>query len=768
MMKRKAWALLLIVVLLASLLPAAAFAAAAWAPNTSYKAGDIVSYGGSDYQCIQPHTSLVGWEPPNVPALWKLHSGGGTDTQPPTAPANLSVSGKTSTTVSLSWGASTDNVGVTGYDVYQGGALVGNAATTSFTVSGLTPSTSYTFTVKAKDAAGNVSAASNAVTVTTDGTSNDTTPPTAPTGVSASNVTSTSVTLTWTASTDNVGVTGYDVYRGSTLVGSVATTSYTVSGLTPSTSYTFTVKAKDAAGNVSAASNAVSVKTNGTSNDTTPPTAPTGVSASNVTSSSVTLTWTASTDNVGVTGYDVYQGSTLVGSVATTSYTVTGLAASTSYTFTVKAKDAAGNVSAASNAVTVTTSGNGGGGKKIVTYYPAWAVYGRNFKVPEIDASKVTHINYAFADICWNGKHGNPDPTGPNPQTWACADEKGNINVPNGSIVQGDTWADTGMSYPGDTWDQPLKGSFNQLIKLKKANPHLKTLISVGGWSWSNRFSDVAADPATRSNFAKSAVDFIRKYQFDGVDLDWEYPVSGGLAGNSKRPEDKQNFTLLLQAVRNELNAAGAADGKQYLLTIASGAGPNYVNNTELSKIAQTLDWINIMTYDFHGGWESKSGHNAPLYFDPADNSEDPVNFNVDKAVANHLNAGVPASKLVLGIPYYGKGWQGCASANNGQYQQCAGVSQKGTWENGSFDFYDLEANYINKNGYTRYWNNVTKTPFLYQPNGGIFISYDDAESIQHKVDYIKSKGLAGAMTWEVTQDRNKTLQTIVKNGLNP
>ncbi|WP_445013540.1 glycosyl hydrolase family 18 protein [Paenibacillus oleatilyticus] len=767
-MKRKAWALLLIVVLLASLLPAAAFAAAAWAPNTSYKAGDIVSYGGSDYQCIQPHTSLVGWEPPNVPALWKLHSGGGTDTQPPTAPANLSVSGKTSTTVSLSWGASTDNVGVTGYDVYQGGALVGNAATTSYTVSGLTPSTSYTFTVKAKDAAGNVSAASNAVTVTTDGAPTDTTPPTAPTGVSASNVTSTSVTLTWTASTDNVGVTGYDVYQGGVLVGNAATTSYTVSGLTPSTSYTFTVKAKDAAGNVSAASNAVSVKTNGTSNDTTPPTAPTGVSASNVTSSSVTLTWTASTDNVGVTGYDVYQGSTLVGSVATTSYTVTGLTASTSYTFTVKAKDAAGNVSAASNAVTVTTSGNGGGGKKIVTYYPAWAVYGRNFKVPEIDASKVTHINYAFADICWNGKHGNPDPTGPNPQTWACADEKGNINVPNGSIVQGDTWADTGMSYPGDTWDQPLKGSFNQLIKLKKANPHLKTLISVGGWSWSNRFSDVAADPATRSNFAKSAVDFIRKYQFDGVDLDWEYPVSGGLAGNSKRPEDKQNFTLLLQAVRNELNAAGAADGKQYLLTIASGAGPNYVNNTELSKIAQTLDWINIMTYDFHGGWESKSGHNAPLYFDPADNSEDPVNFNVDKAVANHLNAGVPASKLVLGIPYYGKGWQGCASANNGQYQQCAGVSQKGTWENGSFDFYDLEANYINKNGYTRYWNNVTKTPFLYQPNGGIFISYDDAESIQHKVDYIKSKGLAGAMTWEVTQDRNKTLQTIVKNGLNP
>ncbi|WP_041619029.1 glycoside hydrolase family 18 protein [Paenibacillus mucilaginosus] len=278
----------------------------------------------------------------------------------------------------------------------------------------------------------------------------------------------------------------------------------------------------------------------------------------------------------------------------------------------------------------------------------------------------------------------------------------------------------------------------------------------------------MAADPAARAVFAKSAVDFLRKYQFDGVDLDWEYPVSGGLAGNTYRPEDKQNYTLLLQTIRAELDKAGTADGRKYLLTIASGAGPAFVANTELGKISQTLDWINIMTYDFHGGWDPKAGQNAPLYFDPADPSTDPVNFNVDKAVANHLNAGVAPSKLVMGLPYYGRGMQGCANVNGGLYQTCSGTAAKGTWENGSFDFYDLEANYINKNGYTRYWNSVTKTPYLYNPSGGIFISYDDAQSITEKVNYIKSRGLGGAMSWEVTQDRNRTLQTAVKNGLNP
>jgi len=398
---------------------------------------------------------------------------------------------------------------------------------------------------------------------------------------------------------------------------------------------------------------------------------------------------------------------------------------------------------------------------KIVGYYPAWGAYGRNYNVADMDTTKVTHINYAFADICWDGKHGNPDPTGPNPVTWSCQDEVGTINVPNGTIVLGDPWIDAQKSFPGDTWDKPIKGNIGQLILKKQAQPGLKTIISVGGWSWSNRFSDVAATATTRETFANSAVSFLRKYQFDGVDLDWEYPVGGGLAGNSVRAADKQNFTLLLQKIREKLNAAGAADGKQYLLTIASGASPAFAQNTELAAIAGIVDWINIMTYDFNGGWQNVSAHNAPLYYDPAAASAgvpSASTFNVAAGVQGHLDAGVPASKLVLGTPFYGRGWGGCAAAGNGQYATCTGPTPQGTWEAGSFDFTDLEANYINKNGYTRYWNDTAKVPYLYNASTKTFISYDDVQSFGVKTDFIKAKGLGGAMFWEFSGDRNKTL----------
>jgi chitodextrinase len=280
---------------------------------------------------------------------------GSTDIVAPTAPT-LVASGTTQTTTNLSWSGATDNVAVTGYDVYKDGVLLGSTASTTYAVSGLTASTTYAFTVKAKDAAGNASVASNSVSVTTLAPVPDTTSPTAPT-LSASGTTLTTTNLSWTGATDNVGVTGYNVYQGTTLLGSTTTAiTYAVTGLTASTAYTFTVKAKDASGNISLASNAVSVTT--LTPDTTAPTAPT-LSASGTTATTTNLSWSGATDNVAVTGYDVYKGTTLLGSTTTaTTYAVTGLIASTAYTFTVKAKDAAANVSIASNTVSVTTLAN--------------------------------------------------------------------------------------------------------------------------------------------------------------------------------------------------------------------------------------------------------------------------------------------------------------------------------------------------------------------------------------------------------------------------
>ncbi|MDB9980088.1 M4 family metallopeptidase [Ulvibacter sp.] len=286
--------------------------------------------------------------------------GSGADTQSPSNPTSLATTNITQTTVDLSWNASTDNVGVTGYDVYQGTSNIGTVTGTSVQITGLTASTSYTFSVRARDAAGNISGASNTVNVTTSA-SPDTQAPSNPSNLVASNIAETTADLSWSASTDNVAVTGYDVYQGAANIGTVTGTSVQITGLTASTSYTFSVRARDAAGNVSGASNTVNVTTSAPPADTQAPSVPIGLVVTSVTQNTVDFSWNASSDNVGVTGYDVYQGTTSLGTVSGTTYQASGLTASTSYTFSVRARDAAGNVSGASNALAVTTSGSGGG-----------------------------------------------------------------------------------------------------------------------------------------------------------------------------------------------------------------------------------------------------------------------------------------------------------------------------------------------------------------------------------------------------------------------
>ncbi|WP_373280695.1 glycosyl hydrolase family 18 protein [Paenibacillus pini] len=433
--------------------------------------------------------------------------------------------------------------------------------------------------------------------------------------------------------------------------------------------------------------------------------------------------------------------------------------------------------SSTASAAATTAAIAGNGNYKVVGYFPSWGIYGRNYNVSNIDVTKVTHINYAFADICWNGIHGNPstDSGNPNKVTWPCTTAGIPLQsgtVPNGALVLGDPDADALRPTPGGPttgcWADAACGNFGALRNLKAQNPQLKTILSVGGWTWSNRFSDTAATDVTRKVFAKSTVDALRAYGFDGVDLDWEYPNVEAIPGNSYSPADKQNYTLLLQEVRNQLDAAGAQDGKHYILTIASGASQRFVDNTELAKIAQILDWINIMTYDFHGGsFEDTTSHNTGLYAD----AKDPYlanNFTVDGAIQAYQKAGVPMNKLVLGLEFMARSWKNCPPGPNGdgQFQTCAADASStykwspvGTWDDaksgntGVFDYGDIAANYVGKNGYTRYWNSTAKVPYLYNPTTKIFISYDDVESIGYKTDYIKNKYLGGAMFWEFSSD---------------
>src|SRR5947207_2151516 len=280
------------------------------------------------------------------------------DTQAPSIPTNLAASAITPTTLTLSWNAATDNVAVAGYRVYLNGTLLLSPSSTSAQIIELTPNFTRSFTVAAFDAAGNASAPSAPLSVTTPPLA-DTTAPTTPSGVAASALTSSSLTLSWSPATDNVGVTGYRVYRNGTLAASPSGTSASITGLSAATTYSFTVSAVDAAGNASALSAPLSATTLPLP-DTTVPSTPTGLVGVAVSSSQINLSWTAATDNVGVTGYNVYRGGTQIATLGVvTTFQNTGLTASTNYSYTVRAFDAAGNVSGQSMAASATTQAPG-------------------------------------------------------------------------------------------------------------------------------------------------------------------------------------------------------------------------------------------------------------------------------------------------------------------------------------------------------------------------------------------------------------------------
>ena len=284
----------------------------------------------------------------NVSALSAPASATTADSTAPSVPTGITATASSGTAVNVTWSAATDNVGVMGYYVYRNTVKVATVTGTAYADAGLTTGASYAYTVAAFDAAGNVSNQSATATATT----KDTAAPSVPLGVTAVGATGTSVSVAWSAATDNVGVAGYNVYRNGTRVATLTGTSYTDTGLAGSTSYSYTVNAYDAAGNVSALSAVATAKTV----DTIAPSVPTGLKATASGGTTVNLTWTRSTDNVGVTGYNVYRNTVLVATATGASYADTGLTSGTAYSYTVAALDAAGNLSAHSTTATATTA----------------------------------------------------------------------------------------------------------------------------------------------------------------------------------------------------------------------------------------------------------------------------------------------------------------------------------------------------------------------------------------------------------------------------
>jgi chitinase len=300
-------------------------------------------------------------------------------------------------------------------------------------------------------------------------------------------------------------------------------------------------------------------------------------------------------------------------------------------------------------------------------------------------------------------------------------------------------------------------GNLAVLTVLKHENPDLKIIISVGGWLWSGGFSDMALTPHSRSRFIDSAVAFLTRYNLDGLDIDWEFPGQAG-AGHAFRAEDKQNYTLLLKALRTRFDVLQKQLQRHLYLTVAVGATSDFLEHTEMGEVQKYVDDVNVMAYDYYEpGDEKITGNHAPLFTDPAD----PAGISADRSVREYEQAGVPAAKIVLGVPFYGHVWGQVPPKNHGLFQPGQPVP------NAFADYGVITRTMLGQQGYTRYWDDASSVPYLYNASKQIFVSYEDPQSLALKCQYVIHHHLAGVMFWEYFgDDASGALLNSIDTGL--
>ena len=297
-------------------------------------------------------------------------------------------------------------------------------------------------------------------------------------------------------------------------------------------------------------------------------------------------------------------------------------------------------------------------------------------------------------------------------------------------------------------------GSLAGLVALRKINPDLKVVLSIGGWGAGN-FSEAALTDASRARFADTALTLVRKYDLDGLDIDWEYPAHPG-PGISHRPEDRQNFTLLLQAIRAKLDALSASHGgRRYLLTIAAADG-EAARGLEIARISEVLDWINLMTYDFYGSLTPTTGHHASLY---RSSTAAPDGRTTENAVDEFLKAGTPPRKLNVGLAFYGRIFGEVADAQQGLHQPFRSEGGFVTWQ-------DIARRYLDKNGFVRLWDDQAQSAWLWNEKEHRLISYEDPQALRAKVEFVRERGLGGVMYWEQRTDPDEQLLDVVHAAL--
>lgn len=379
---------------------------------------------------------------------------------------------------------------------------------------------------------------------------------------------------------------------------------------------------------------------------------------------------------------------------------------------------------------------------RVVGYYLSYNVYGAqptdlNYPLTDVPVSLLTHLNYAYIE----------------------ADD-------NGQCAVDDEFAATELQYPGDTSRQRVAGNFNQLQIINEANPGLTLMMTIGGWDGSERLSQIAGDQELRERFVQSCIVFMRNNGFEGIDLDWRYPVDGGQFPGS--PADVENFVTLVQEFRFQLDFRAALDERNYTLSATIPAFRNLLENYDLQTIAPDVDFFNVTTYGFYGSWSTRTGHMAALAYNEQTfgESEDAARLTVDGTVNALLNRGILANQIVIGTPFFGQAWQGVRPNEYfGLNAEHAGVPT-GTRNDitGELYYRDL-IRFQNNSNWTRFFDQEAGAPWLWDSAARIGISYESVESVRNKANYVRLRDLGGMMVWQLAYDdpQHSLLREIVR-----
>ena len=388
-----------------------------------------------------------------------------------------------------------------------------------------------------------------------------------------------------------------------------------------------------------------------------------------------------------------------------------------------------------------------------VMYYGDWSIYSgqKNFTPDKIDGSLITHLNFAFMD----------------------ADA-------NGDLITTDTWADYENPNVGFSvgTDNKYAGVLGAMLLLRQKYPNMKIGVSVGGWTRSGDFPKIAASETTRKNFANNVAKFVHYYGYDFVDIDWEYPTAdrdpdpegNGVAidkGCKGSAADTQNYTLLLQAIRDELDSYGAKDDKHYELSVAMSASPKMMAAIEYEKVLKIVDFANMMTYDLNGAWGGFTAHQTALYTNPAYDEGD-AGLSVDsciKYLENKYGDNIDYSKIVVGVAPYTRGWKE-VKKDTGRDSKNPGLYADATGENGvTYAYSDIDS-LVSKYNLTKYWDDVAKANYYYSESSGMFFTCDTEESVAEKGKYVKQKHLGGLISWMASLDASSTMTKTMKESL--